>query len=122
MKQLWIYTVGGTQQLTAVVCLGNVVFNQGENDETSVVQSPAVCNCRLVAGHLSGGVGVVVESSRGRSFVGCPRTGDTLSGVKRDIQSLIPKASGACDSFFSAFCWLLRVSRIVTPLLRFDSA
>jgi hypothetical protein len=51
--------------LIAVVCLENVVSNQGENDETCVVQSPAVCNCRLVAGHLSGGVGVAVESSRG---------------------------------------------------------
>jgi hypothetical protein len=65
LKQLWIYTAGGSRQLIAVVCLENVVSNQGENDETCVVQSPAVCNCRLVAGHLSGGVGVAVESSRG---------------------------------------------------------
>jgi hypothetical protein len=44
---------------------GECRVNQDENDETCVVQSPAVCNCRLVAGHLSGGVGVAVESSRG---------------------------------------------------------
>jgi hypothetical protein len=89
----------------AVLCLGDVVFNQDENDETSVLGSSASCNCRPVAGYLGGGAGITVESSHDylmvRWLVTNPK--DKPSGVERDIQSLIVKESRARNSFFSDF-------------------